>query len=95
MRGPLDVWLVTETFAPEINGVARTLERWARGLVTRGHRLTVVRPRRRDLPDLNALPWRVHAVPGLPIPMYPALRFGLPRGRALGRLWDAHRPDVV
>jgi hypothetical protein len=43
----LHLVLVTETYAPEINGVAMTLGRLVDGLAKRGHRLTIVRPRQR------------------------------------------------
>ena len=42
--------LVTETFPPEINGVAMTFGVIARELGRRGHSVTVYRPRRDDLP---------------------------------------------
>lgn len=32
---------------------------------------------------------------GLPVPLYPNLRMGVPSKRALVRLWSLHRPDVV
>jgi glycosyltransferase involved in cell wall biosynthesis len=34
-------------------------------------------------------------VPSLPIPRYPGLRFGLPNGGHLRRLWKANRPHIV
>lgn len=37
--------LVTETYSPEINGVAMTLGHLVDGLARRGHQVTVVRPR--------------------------------------------------
>ena len=37
--------LVTETFPPEINGVAMTLGNLVKGLLKRGHAVQVVRPR--------------------------------------------------
>jgi glycosyltransferase involved in cell wall biosynthesis len=41
----LDIALVTETWPPEINGVAMTLQRLVSGLRRRAHRVRVVRPR--------------------------------------------------
>lgn len=85
--------LVTETWPPEINGVARTLETLATGLRTREHRVGVVRPRpssggasaaRGDL-----------LVPGMRLPGYPGVRLGFPAGRALRRRWSDEQPDVV
>lgn len=90
----LSVALVTETFPPEINGVAMTLGRLAQGLEARGHRLRVVRPHqageRRGLQVKGDL-----LTAGLPIPRYRELRFGLPVAGALYRHWCEHRPDVV
>ncbi|WP_126443743.1 glycosyltransferase family 4 protein [Sulfuricystis multivorans] len=86
--------LVSETFPPEVNGVAMTLGRLAEGLRSRGHAVSIVRPRQKDevsatLPDGGLL------VPGLPIPRYPELRFGLPAARRLISLWRTAMPDVV
>lgn len=44
----LNVTLITETFIPEINGVANTLGRLCEGLRLRGHRVELVRPRQND-----------------------------------------------
>ena len=44
-RSRRHVCLVTDTYPPEINGVALTLARLARGLRERGHAVSVVRPR--------------------------------------------------
>jgi glycosyltransferase involved in cell wall biosynthesis len=88
--------LVTETFPPEINGVAMTFGMLARELGRRSHQITVYRPRRRDLPPDDDHPeYQVVPLPGLPIPGYPLLRLGLPAARTLKRLWRADRPDLV
>ena len=42
---PRRICLVTETYPPEINGVALTLARLAGGLRARGHAVSLVRPR--------------------------------------------------
>ena len=88
--------IVTETFPPEINGVAMTFGHIARELGRRGHQVTVCHPRRDDLVNGTAHP-EYHAVPlpGLPIPGYPLLRFGLPAGGTLRRRWRSDRPDLV
>ena len=88
--------LVTETFPPEINGVAMTLSHLVEGLAQRGHRVTVVRPRQsaRDLPRADGL-YNEALCPGVPIPGYSMLRAGLPvRGRLL-KLWRHDRPQLV
>lgn len=88
--------LVTETFPPEINGVAMTFGVIARELGRRGHAVTVYRPRRDDLPVAEVEEsFSEVALPGMPIPGYPLLRLGLPARRTLRRRWSADRPDLV
>ncbi len=89
---PLDIAFVTETFPPEINGVAMTVGRLVGGLRERGHRVRVIRPRqgRVDAGGEHEL-----ALPGLPLPGYAGLRFGLPAGGRLHREWKRRRPDLV
>ncbi len=90
--------LVTETYPPEVNGVAMTLQRLMRGLAVRGHQIEIVRPRQkgaqeRDPADPEGL--RHMLVPSLPLPFYSELRLGLPLYFRLKRRWRAQRPDVV
>ncbi|WIM05637.1 MAG: glycosyltransferase family 1 protein [Candidatus Nitricoxidivorans perseverans] len=92
----MHVALVTETFPPEVNGVAMTLGRMADGLSRRGHRVQIVRPSQQPVVRFPEHPSRDELlVGGLPIPRYPGLRFGLPAGRALLAAWRATRPDIV
>lgn len=92
---PLRIALVTETWPPEVNGVALTVARLARGLLARGHRLQLFRPLRGrdDIPREASM--EEHLLPGLPIPRYSELRMGLPARSRLLRLWREARPDVV
>src|SRR5258708_3182062 len=95
----LQLVLVTETYSPEINGVAMTLGHLVLGLTRRGHQVTIIRPRQRVEKGAPALqvngPVTQHLLPGLPIPGYPLPRFGLPAGRRPRRLWRRSRPDLV
>lgn len=88
----LSIAVVTETHPPEVNGVAMTVGRLIEGLRGRGHRVSVLRPRqsREDRGGEGDL-----LLAGLPLPGYAGLRFGLPAGGALTRVWRARRPDVV
>ncbi|MBK9020320.1 MAG: glycosyltransferase family 1 protein [Sulfuritalea sp.] len=96
MNTPLHVAVVTETFPPEVNGVAMTIGRMVRALMARGHRVSLTRPRQagEQTPATGARP-PTTLVRGLPIPGYAGLRFGLPARRLLLRQWSAERPDVV
>jgi glycosyltransferase involved in cell wall biosynthesis len=92
--------LVTETFPPEINGVAMTLGNLASGLAARGFQVVVHRPRQPADPSRGSPPDTPRGFaeilhPGVPIPGYAMLRAGLPVRGALLRAWRANRPDVV
>jgi glycosyltransferase involved in cell wall biosynthesis len=88
----VNIALVTETFPPEINGVAMTFGVIARELGRRGHEVTVYHPGRRGEggDGYREVPMR-----GFPIPGYGALRLGLPAGGRLRELWRTARPDLV
>lgn len=89
---PLHLAIVTETFPPEVNGVAMTIGRLVQGMMAAGHHITLVRPRQRadDLGDNDEI-----TVRGLPIPGYPGLHFGLPATGKLLRHWRQSPPDAV
>ncbi len=88
--------LVTETFPPEVNGVAMTFGVIARELGRRGHGLTVYRPRRADLAPLPAsADYAVVPLPGFAVPGYPLIRLGLPAAGRLRAAWTRARPDLV
>jgi glycosyltransferase involved in cell wall biosynthesis len=85
--------IVSETYPPEVNGVALTVQGLELGLRARGHDVSLVRPRQDD-DEHNA-----HAgtllVRGVALPRYPGLKFGLPATRRLARLWNVTRPDAI
>lgn len=100
------ITLVTETFAPEINGVANTLGYLCQELIRRQHQVTIIRPRltggatqidaREAVPGTNGRgSYREISVPGMALPGYPGLRLGLPAGRELTRLWRQTAPDAI
>ena len=86
---------VTETFPPEINGVALTAQRTVRHLRAAGHAVQLIRPRQAgEAACRTADEWRCG---GGPIPMYPELRYGWTTPAALRALWQAEGglPDLV
>ena len=94
------ICIVTETYPPEVNGVALTLARLVHGLLARGHAVSVVRPRRwmsddpqpdQDIPHGPT----VTVVHGVPFPGYKGLHIGLPANRQLQDSWTQDRPDAV
>jgi glycosyltransferase involved in cell wall biosynthesis len=93
---PLHVAMVTETYPPEVNGVARTVGLMAEGLQRRGHFVQLVRPRQNGH-DIAAAGPRFEEIlgRGIPIPRYTQLKMGLPAKGELARLWKERRPNVV
>ena len=90
----LNITLITETFPPEINGVANTLGRLCDGLRARGHQVELVRPRQGGdlsrISDDGLLLCR-----GWPLPGYPGLQWGQSSMHKLLRRWKRQRPDVL
>ncbi|MCG7208007.1 glycosyltransferase family 4 protein [Streptomyces arenae] len=90
------VVIVTESFPPDVNGVAHCALQTARHLVDRGHAPLVVAPAPAPGNRLAAAaaPCPVVHVPSLPLPGYPQVRVALPSRRLAAALIE-HRPDVV
>jgi phosphatidylinositol alpha 1,6-mannosyltransferase len=87
---------VTESFPPDVNGVAHTAVRVAEHLVSRGHQPLVVAPEPapgRARPD-GGFGFPVVRVPSLALPAYPGLRVGLP-GPRLRAAIAGHHADLV
>jgi hypothetical protein len=95
-RPSLRVAVVTETYPPEVNGVAMTMGRMVGGLQSRNHQVQLIRPRQHAA-DAAVTDGSLEEVlrPGVPIPKYDSLRLGLPARTGLTRLWQRRRPDVV
>ena len=94
-RRALRIAVVTETYPPEINGVARTVGLMVDALLARGHDIELIRPRQGPEPDSPGRALRQRLVAGLPIPMYPDLRLGLASRGFFERAWREQRPDLV
>jgi phosphatidylinositol alpha 1,6-mannosyltransferase len=92
--------IITESFRPDVNGVAHSVLRVAEHLVLRGHHPLVIAPRpARNVPDgvpdhgdLAAYP--VVRVPSLPMPGYRRFRLGVPSRKIRAALLG-HRTDLV
>ncbi|MEA9898598.1 glycosyltransferase family 1 protein [Xanthomonas campestris pv. raphani] len=83
--------IVTETYPPEVNGVALTVHGLETGLRARGHQVDVVRPRQ----AADSTPADTVLVRGASLPRYPGLKFGLPATRRLTRHWATTQPDAI
>jgi glycosyltransferase involved in cell wall biosynthesis len=91
----LRIAVVTETYPPEINGVAMTISRMVEGL-RQNHEVELIRPRQNKQDSAKQeLSLQEVLVRGFPIPRYPDLKLGLPAKQRLVKLWTENRPDVV
>lgn len=90
--------IVTETFPPEVNGVAMTLGVITRELARRGHEVKVIHPRRpkgaaKGAGAVEGI--ECSELPGFSAPGYREIRLGFPCRRRLVRRWREQRPDLV
>ena len=89
----LRISYVTETFPPEINGVAATVVRFVEHLRVQGWQVDLVRPRQPHEAGRETADELLTR--GLPLPMYPDLRLGLVRSADLAARWRAAPPALV
>lgn len=82
------VEIVTDTYAPDVNGVAMTLGRLTEGLKKLGHRVHLIRTG-----EVNNSEDTFAA--SFPLPGYSEVRLGLPRPIKLRKRWLKSRPDVI
>ncbi|WP_405392065.1 glycosyltransferase family 1 protein [Streptomyces sp. NBC_01102] len=102
------VVIVTESFPPDVNGVAHCTLQTARHLVARGHEPLVIAPAAAGAtasasndpayasndPAYAGAPCPVVRVPSLPLPGYPQVRVALP-SRRLAAALTGHRAELV
>jgi glycosyltransferase involved in cell wall biosynthesis len=92
----LRIAVVTETWPPEVNGVAMTLSKLIQHLGHRHHSIQLIRPRQHKQDEGHEeTGWSELLLRGLPIPRYPQLKLGLPSKKALIKAWSTRRPDLV
>lgn len=84
----MKIEIVTDTFVPDVNGVAMTLGRLTEGLRKRGHRVHVVHT------GASAGAGETSAT-AVPLPGYREVRVGLPRYFDLRARWSRKRPDAI
>ncbi len=91
---PLKIALITETWPPEINGVAHSIYQLSNGLKANGHSLILVRPVQ-QLITADSPAEHIMLVRGFAIPRYNTLQFGAPTYSRLKEFFAQHQPDVV
>ncbi len=90
------IGIVTESFPPDVNGVAHSVLRIAEHLVARGHHPLVIAPRPASgvPPDTEPCGFPVVRLPSLPMPGYRGFRLGVPSA-TVHRWLLAHGTDLV
>jgi phosphatidylinositol alpha 1,6-mannosyltransferase len=91
------IGIITESFPPDVNGVAHSVLRVAEHLVARGHEPLVIAPRPASggtEADDKRLGFRVMRVNSMPLPAYRGFRLGL-ASAAIYNWLLAHRADLV
>jgi phosphatidylinositol alpha 1,6-mannosyltransferase len=88
--------IITESFPPDVNGVAHCVLRVAENLAGQGHHPLIIAPEaaRDTTAEDRRLPWPVERVPSVPLPGYPSFRLGLPTPRTR-RAIARHGTEVV
>src|SRR5258708_12620582 len=88
-RGSLQVAVVTETYPPEVNGVARTVGLMVEALLQRGHEVRLIRPRQggERAPSSAQVP-RERLVARFAIPLYLHPHIGLASPSMLHKEWS-------
>lgn len=74
------ILIATDAWAPQVNGVVRTLETLERELKALGHEVKFVTP---------------HGFHSIPMPTYPEIRLALFARRAVGRIIDDFQPHAI
>jgi phosphatidylinositol alpha 1,6-mannosyltransferase len=88
--------IITESFPPDVNGVAHCVMRVADHLSRNGHHPLVIAPEsaRASLGDDSQFPYPVERVPSIPLPGYPTFRLGIPSPKIRRAIVD-HGTEVV
>ncbi|HTY07322.1 MAG TPA: glycosyltransferase family 1 protein [Gemmatimonadales bacterium] len=84
--------LVSDTYAPQVNGVTTVLRRIVRAVGDAGHLAAMVAPAYPGGHPPDPLELRI---PSVPFPPYPSIRLSLPLSRRINRFLNDVRPDVV
>ena len=93
-RARLKIAIVTETWPPEINGVAMSLMQLCKGLQKQGHKILLIRPKQKHQ-CVEFLPNKECLVTAQAVPKYPDMRFGWPQYLKVSQALAAFTPDVV
>lgn len=87
------ICIVTETWEPEINGVARTIGIMAEHFLEKGMKLQLIRPKQSEVNTDSRVTELL--TPGFKLPFYKQVRVGIPRRHQIKQLWSTTPPNIV
>ncbi|AEI39321.1 glycosyltransferase family 4 protein [Paenibacillus mucilaginosus] len=87
------VALFTDTFVPDVNGVAKTLGRWVKYLEARGAQCRVFAPQSPAAAEADQ--WMVERFYSIPFSLYPECRMAIPNPMNLKKALKAFSPDLI
>ncbi len=92
----MKIAIFSDTFPPQINGVAHAAYLSAKNLIERGHKVAVftVAKKPKDRPDINLENLKVFRLFSVPALVYPGERFTLPIGITLWQM-KKFNPDII
>ncbi|OTG84759.1 glycosyltransferase family 4 protein [Acinetobacter sp. ANC 4648] len=94
MRPRLKITIVTETWPPEINGVALSLLQFCKGLQQQGHKILLIRPEQKhQFNDFK--PNKECLVKAQSIPKYSDMQFGWPQYLKISQVISDFSPNVI
>jgi glycosyltransferase involved in cell wall biosynthesis len=85
--------LFTDTFLPDVNGVAKTLGRWTRYLESKGVACKVFAPG--SMTDDDQDPFRVERFYSIPFLLYPECRLAIPNPLYIRKSLHAFKPTMI
>ncbi len=94
VRPRLKIAIVTETWPPEINGVALSLLQLCKGLQKLGHKILLIRPEQKHQCE-DFTPTKECLVNAQSIPKYPSLQFGWPQYLKVAQALSDFSPNIV
>lgn len=92
----MHISFVTETYPPEVNGVAMTLSNVIKELWRKGHTISIIRPRQSS--DFGSDAVSEHSellVTSGKIPGYGSLQFGICRISTIRSFWKKNKPNHI
>lgn len=91
----LRIAVVSETYPPEVNGVARTLWNLAADLTRQGDTVLLLLPSHPAGRNGTPVAPVTVCVPSVALPLYPDVRLALPFPGSVRRTLEGFRPDIV